>query len=112
MEKDRIIGESLSYFIKHEKHFEVFLALSKKEGDHLFKTMKFDAVFCGDCLPDGDGLEILREWIKQKPNLFSVLMTVKNDEQLRKEALESGIKGYLVKPFGLNDVEILLSHFV
>lgn len=111
MEKDKIIGESLSHFMIHEKNFEVFLALSKKEADLLFKSMMFDIVICEYHLLDGDGFDILREWMNQRPDLFSIIMTVKNDDRLKKEASDSGIKGYLIKPFGLNDLEKILSNY-
>ncbi len=105
LEKDKIVAESLFHFMNHEKDIEVFLAFSKKEGDKLFKHVNFDIVICGDHLPDGDGLEILRQWLNQRPNLFCIFLTVKNDEKLKKEALDSGVKAYLVKPFDLKDLE-------
>ncbi len=71
--------------------------------------MPFDIVLCGDRLPDGSGLEILREWMDQNPKLVSILMTVQNDERLRHEALKVGVKGYLVKPFDLKQLEEAIS---
>ncbi len=109
VEKDKTIGESLSYFISHRKNCEVFVACGKKEGDSLFKKIPFDLVLCGDHFPDGEGIEMLKEWISQNPKIFSILMTVKNDEELRQEALKAGIRGYLVKPFNLNQLEELLN---
>jgi DNA-binding response OmpR family regulator len=89
---------------RHE-NCEVFLADSKKEGISLFETIPFDIVLCGDRLPDGSGLEMLREWVSQNPQLISILMTVQSDESLKQEALRSGIQGYLVKPFDLKQLE-------
>ena len=109
IEKDNTVRQSLSYFIGHYKNSEVFLAGSKKDGISLFQTIPFDIVLCGDCLPDGSGLEILREWISQNPKLVSILMTVQNDERLRQEALRAGVKGYLVKPFDLKQLEEAIS---
>ena len=105
IEKDRTVRQSLSYFIEHYRNCEVFLAGSKKEGISLFETIPFDIVLCGDRLPDGNGLEILREWVNQNPKLISILMTVQSDERLKQEALKAGIHGYLVKPFDLKQLE-------
>ena len=105
IEKDKTVRQSLSYFIEHYRNCEVFLAGSKKEGISLFQTIPFDVVLCGDRLPDGSGLEMLREWVSQNPQLISILMTVQNDESLKQEALRSGIQGYLVKPFDLKQLE-------
>jgi DNA-binding response OmpR family regulator len=113
IEKDNTVRQSLSYFMERHRNCQVFLAGSKKDGISLFQTIPFDIVLCGDRLPDGNGLEMLREWINQNPKLISILMTVQSDERLRQEALKAGIQGYLVKPFDLKQLEdaMGLSHF-
>ncbi len=105
IEKDKTVRQSLSYFIERQNNCEVFLASSKKEGDHLFQSVSFDMVLCGDHLPDGDGLEVLKEWAQNDPKLISILLTVHGDELLRQEAIKAGIQGFLVKPFDLRQLE-------
>jgi DNA-binding response OmpR family regulator len=105
IEKDKTVRQSLSYFIERFRNCEVFLAGSKQEAISLFEVTPFDIVLCGDRLPDGNGLEILSEWVRENPKLVSVLMTVQSDERLKQEALKSGIHGYLVKPFDLKQLE-------
>ena len=105
IEQEKTIKESLSYFMERYKNFEVFLAHSRKEGVSLFRTVPFDMVLCGERLPDGNGMEMLKEWVGQNPDLISVLMTVRNDDLLRQEAKQAGIRGYLVKPFDLSQLE-------
>jgi two-component system response regulator CitB len=109
IEKDNTVRHSLSYFMERYKNCEVFLAGSKREGISLFQTIPFDIVLCGDRLPDGIGLDMLSEWVKQNPKLISILMTVQSDEKLRQEALKAGIQGYLVKPFDLKQLEDLMN---
>jgi len=105
IEKDKTVRQSLSYFMERHRNCEVFLAGSRKEGISLFQTIPFDVVLCGDHLPDGNGLEILKDWVKQNPELISILMTVRRDDLLRQEAMRAGIKGYLEKPFDLRQLE-------
>lgn len=105
IEKDKTVRQSLSYFIERYRNCEVFLAGSKQEAISLFESAPFDIVLCGDRLPDGNGLEILKEWVNQNPKLISILMTVQSDEKLKQEALKAGIQGYLVKPFDLKQLE-------
>jgi DNA-binding response OmpR family regulator len=105
IEKDKTVRQSLSYFMERHKNCEVFLAGSKKEGMSLFETIPFDIVLCGDRLPDGNPLGMLREWMNQNPKLISILMTVQSDERLKQAALRAGIQGYLVKPFDLKQLE-------
>jgi DNA-binding NtrC family response regulator len=105
IEKDNTVRQSLSYFVERQKNCEVFLASSKEEGTSLFKTVPFDMVLCGDRLPDGGGLEILKEWMSTNPKLVSILMTVQSDEWMREEAKKAGIRSFLVKPFDLKQLE-------
>jgi two-component system response regulator YesN len=109
IEKDKTVRQSLSYFIERFKNCEVFLAGSQKEGISLFETLPFDIVLCGDRLPDGNALEMLKELKNQNPKLISILMTVQSDERLKQEALKAGIQGYLVKPFDLKQLEEAIS---
>ena len=105
IEQENTVRQSLSYFMERDKNCEVFLAGSKKEGIFLFQNIPFDIVLCGDRLPDGNGLEMLREWVNQNPKLISILMTVHGDELSKQEAMKAGIRGYLEKPFDLKQLE-------
>jgi len=105
IEQENTVRQSLSYFMERDKNCEVFLAGSKKEGIFLFQNNPFDIVLCGDRLPDGNGLEMLGEWVNQNPKLISILMTVHGDELMKQEAMRAGIRGYLEKPFDLKQLE-------
>lgn len=105
LEQEKTIRQSLVNFMERFNGFEVFTAPSCKEGISLFEEVSFDMVLCGHKLPDGDGLEVLKEWTKTKPRLISILMTAHSDEQLRQEAEKAGIRGYLEKPFDLKQLE-------
>jgi response regulator of citrate/malate metabolism len=65
-------------------------------------------VLCSERLPDGNGLEILKTMIEQKPGAVSILMTAVHDEILKEEALRAGIRGYLEKPFNLQQLEEIM----
>jgi DNA-binding NtrC family response regulator len=105
LEQEKTIRQSLLNFMERFKGVEVFSVSSCKKGGSLFEKVSFDLVLCGHKLPDGDGLEVLKQWIKVKPNLKSILMTAHSDERLRQEAEEAGIRGYLEKPFDLKQLE-------
>jgi len=104
IEQEKIISQSLSYFMERNQ-FEVLLAHSRQEGISLFRRAPSDIVLCGDRLPDGSGLELLKDLGKENPELISILMTGESDERLRQDAIEAGVKGYLVKPFDLKQLE-------
>lgn len=108
LEKDKNFSQSLSFFIEHQLNCKVVIAESKKEVESLYNGSSFDMVICGEPLPDGEALELLKAWMSQNPKLVSILMTVKSDEHLRQEALRAGISGYLVKPFDLIQLEEII----
>ena len=112
IEQEKTIQRSLNHFMERVNGCEVFLACSGKEGASLCRSNSFDIVLCGDRLPDGNGLDILKELMKQNPKLISILMTVRGDEVLKQEAMRAGIRGYLEKPFDLKQLEdaIGISH--
>ena len=105
IEQEKTFQQSLSYYLQHQKNFEVLLAHTKKEGISLQEKSPCDVVFCGDRLPDGDGLETLKELMEKDPRIISVLMTVRGDEVSKQEALSAGVRGYLEKPFDLKQLE-------
>lgn len=87
------------------KNYEVFLAHTQEEGRSLLETICFDIVLCRDRLPDGDGLDILKEMGRKNPGVISILMTAHGDERLKHRVMQAGICGYLEKPFDLKQLE-------
>jgi DNA-binding response OmpR family regulator len=109
IEQEKTLQQSLQLFMERYKNYEVFLASSKREGMSLFQTFRFDMVLCGDRLPDGSGLETVKELMKLNPKLVSIYMTVHDDDRLRNDAMKAGVQGYLVKPFDLKQLEEMMS---
>jgi DNA-binding response OmpR family regulator len=105
IEQEKTLQQSLCYFMQQQKNFEVALAHSQKEGFSLWQVSPFDMVLCAERLPDGNGLEMLKTLIQQKPGIISILMTVRHEELFREEALRAGVRGYLEKPFDLHQLE-------
>jgi DNA-binding NtrC family response regulator len=104
IELEKTLQQSLSNFMERND-FDVVVGHSVQEGMSLFNKSAFDMVICGDRLPDGSGLEMLKKWMTQNPKLISILMTVRKDDLLEQEATKAGIKGYLEKPFDLKRLE-------
>ena len=53
-------------------------------------------------LPDGSGLELLKEIKKQKPSLPVVLLTANDTDRDIVQGLETGADDYITKPFSLS----------
>ncbi|UCD72061.1 MAG: response regulator, partial [Syntrophobacterales bacterium] len=108
IEQEKTIRDSLSCFMEQQGNLDVSSAPSWRDGMSLIQTVRFDIVFCGHRLPDGNGLEMLKELARQNPKLISILMTEHKDDSLRQEALRAGIRGYLEKPFDLTQLEEIM----
>ena len=105
IEQEKTLLQSLRNYLEYQKKFEVSWAHSGREGISLWEKGPYDMVLCSEKLPDGNGLETLKTMIEQKPGAVSILMTAVHDEILKKEAFQAGVRGYLEKPFNLQQLE-------
>lgn len=56
-------------------------------------------------LPDGDGTAICRELRRRAPLVSIIVITARGAEEDRVSGLDSGADDYVVKPFGLRELE-------
>jgi len=57
-------------------------------------------IVCLDILmPDGSGVEVLKQILKELPKTIVLMVTGKRDADTVKECLASGAKGFIIKPF-------------
>jgi two-component system KDP operon response regulator KdpE len=85
------------------RKFRVSTASSGEEGLALAAAGKPDAIILDLSLPDMDGVTVcrqLREWT-QTP---IVVLSVRDGEQDKVQALDAGADDYLTKPFGANEL--------
>ena len=68
----------------------------------------FDVVLSDVRMPGMDGLALLREIRRRQPDAVVVLMTAYATVPQAVEAIHAGAYDYLVKPFSLDQVELLL----
>lgn len=59
-------------------------------GKELLKKKKFDAIVCDYYMPDGNGIDFLKELRKNNDQIPFVLFTARNCEEVATEALNSG----------------------
>ena len=63
-------------------------------------------VLCDVNMPDGTGIDLLRELSGDQPQIATVMVTARDDPELAQTAFELGAYGYVIKPFDANELRI------
>jgi two-component system KDP operon response regulator KdpE len=85
------------------KHYQVLAAATAAEGLAMARSHNPDLILLDLGLPDLDGMEVLkdiRSW-SRKP---VVILSARNQERSKVQALDQGADDYLTKPFGAGEL--------
>jgi putative two-component system response regulator len=83
---------------------------SVDEARRLLVNGSFSVVLCDIGLPGRSGLELLDELARTRPEIATVMVTGEHDPRVASTALQLGAYGYLMKPFGPNELLIDLTN--
>lgn len=83
---------------------EVLRGGSLREALDRFRTFNPDVAICDLRLPDGNGLDALATWKKEKPDIPVIMITAHGAVDSAIIALRSGAFDYLQKPFDLKNL--------
>jgi two-component system KDP operon response regulator KdpE len=93
--------------------FKVETATTGTDGLASYARIRPDLVLLDLGLPDMDGLDVIRA-IRGRANTPIVVLSVRESERDKVEALDLGADDYLTKPFGVNEllarVRVALRH--
>src|SRR5229473_3454363 len=67
-----------------------------------------DLVLCDLMLPDGSGLELLREIKSQNPSMAVIMITAHTSTKSAVDALKAGAFDYIAKPFDVEELKIIV----
>ena len=79
------------------KEVNIAEASSQAQARNLIGEKKFDLALIDLNLPDGNGVEIIRELNRKSPDTYCVVATIFDDDDYLFPALEAGAQGYLLK---------------
>ncbi len=103
IEDDAILGDGVEAGLI-QAGFGVDWAKTCDEGRLALTTNSYEAVVLDIGLPDGSGLELLREWRQQKNPIPVLILTARDTLADRVTGLNQGADDYLVKPFELDEL--------
>lgn len=83
--------------------YGVQVASSGEEALDVFKVGKFDMVLLDLVLPGISGIEVCN-WIRQQSDVPIVVLSAREDEDMKVHALDAGADDYITKPFSQEEM--------
>ena len=84
--------------------FDIAEALTGEQALPLLRVGNFDAVLLDINMPGMGGIEACREIRRQFPRVAVLMLTVRDNEDDKVEALEAGADDYVTKPFPIREL--------
>ena len=103
VEDERRLGQFIKKGLTERSYTATWVPTCREARDALCET-GYDAIILDLGLPDGDGLDLLKEWRKgglQEPVL---ILSARDAEDDRIKGLDVGADDYLAKPFSLEEL--------
>ena len=95
-----------------ENGFEVAEAADGAEALTKYKEHKPDAVLLDITMPNMDGLSTLKELLKIDPGARIAMVTAMGQQSMVMEALKTGARDFVVKPFEADRVLAALNKII
>ena len=84
--------------------FDIAEAVTGEQAMPLLRAANFDAVLLDINMPGMGGIQACREIRRQFPRLAVLMLTVRDNEDDKVEALEAGADDYVTKPFPVREL--------
>ncbi len=92
-----------------EEGFQVEEADTGARAVEMFEQGLYDLVLLDYCLPDGNGIDLLRKMLEHDPDPPIVMMTAHSSVEMAVEAMRLGAYHYTRKPFTLDEVCVVVN---
>lgn len=112
LEDDVRASCTLEATINQHPDFNV-VSLSESCSDALlqFDLYKPDLVFVDITLPDGNGINVMRKLREKKAECDFIITTAERETSVLEEAVQLGVKDYLIKPIRMSRVHHALDDY-
>ncbi len=91
-----------------EEGYEVGDAQSLGGGREQAAAGGFDLILCDVMMPDGNGMDLLKEVKETDPHTAVVMMTAYGSTKSAIEAMKLGAHDYVTKPFDVDELKVVL----
>ncbi len=111
VEDEENLGITLSEYLVGLGH-GCSWAKDVKSARELFKIEKPNVILMDIGLPDGNGLELAREFRKLRKDFVLLFLSAQNDPETKVEGLEIGADDFITKPFALKELTLRLKRIL
>ncbi len=111
VEDEENLGITLSEYLKGLGHGCAWAKNAKEAREH-FKAEKPGVILMDIGLPDGNGLDLAREFRKMRKDFVLLFLSAMNDPETKVEGLEIGADDYITKPFALKELILRLNRIL
>jgi DNA-binding NtrC family response regulator len=91
-----------------EEGWRIDAAASVAEARSAMARVEPDVILCDLMLPDGSGIDFLREVKAQNESIPVVMITAHTSTKSAVEALKAGAYDYIAKPFDIEELKIIV----
>ena len=102
VEDDKYIINFISMSLKKED-YDYVIAKTCGEANALFYANRPDMIILDLGLPDGDGIEIIKN-VREISKIPIIVVSARQEEEEKIQALDLGADDYVTKPFGMMEL--------
>lgn len=111
IEDSPLLGQFLQKGLSQEGHIAV-LSKTIDDAAEKFWGGDFDAIVADRRLPDGDGLDFVKDVRADGADTIIIMLTSMNEPESRLEGLQAGADDYIGKPFSFGELVFRLNRLV
>ena len=102
VEDNVMVAKGLIYSLS-QQGYDVIHKVNVQDSSVYLKENKVDLAILDIALPDGNGFDLYRSYIKEM-NIPTIFLTAKDDEDDIVKGLEMGAEDYITKPFSVREL--------
>ena len=91
------------------REFAVDVAADGESGARLGCVGKYDVVIVDLCLPDMNGIEVVRRIRAHRPEVIPIVITAHSTRESLMDAKQNGVSDYFEKPFHMNSIKTAIT---
>jgi len=111
VEDEKNLGSTLNEYLT-STGYHSYWATNVKSANELFNKHRPDIVLMDINLPDGNGLELAKEFRQRHKGFVLLFLSAQNDPETKVSGLEIGADDYITKPFALKELTLRLERIM